>query len=159
MTEEAVVARHDRCEHEEKKRFLSYLKIPVGYGRSRYHKRTDSRAESSGANTPDPMSPHNIDQQDSTNSPMTSPPATPLPVQMDDSLPLPSIAVIRRRTVSQTKFVKDRESKEENSCNVTTDMVEVILKYVIKVCVFTVLQKTIYYLFIYGRLSKTFASC
>lgn len=128
LTEEAVVARHDRCEHEEKTRFLSYLKIPVGYGRSRYHKRTDSRAESSGANTPDPMSPHNIDQQDSTNSPMTSPPATPLPIQLDESLPLPSIAIMRRRTVSQTKFLRqDKESKEENCYNIAADMEEVRL--------------------------------
>lgn len=132
LTEEAVVARHDRCEHEEKKRFLSYLKIPVGYGRSRYHKRTDSRAESSGANTPDPMSPHNIDQQDSTNSPMTSPPATPMPIQLEENLPLPSIAIMRRRTVSQTKFLRqDKESKDENSYNLAADIEEVRLLLIV----------------------------
>ncbi|KAJ8948936.1 hypothetical protein NQ314_008314, partial [Rhamnusium bicolor] len=125
LTEESVIARHDRCEHEEKKKFLSYLKLPIGYGRSRAQKRTDSRAESSGANTPDPMSPHPIDQQDSTNSPMTSPPATPLSVQADDSTPLPSIAVMRRRTISQSRFAKDREVvKEETRCN-TPEVVEV----------------------------------
>lgn len=123
LTEEAAVVRHDKCEHEEKKRFLSYLKLPVGYGRNRSHRRTDSRAESSGANTPDPMSPHNLDQQDSTNSPMTSPPATPLPIQMDENNPLPSIAVMRRRTMSQSRFMK--ELKEETMCS-TADIVEVM---------------------------------
>lgn len=126
LSEEAVVVRHEKCEHEEKKRFLSYLKIPLGYGRSRYQKRTDSRAESSGANTPDPMSPHNLDQQELTNSPLTSPPDTPLPGQLDESISLPSIAVMRRRTVSQTKLFKDRELKEENICSFAADVIEVL---------------------------------
>lgn len=125
MTDEAVVARHDKCEHEEKNRFLSFLKVPAAYGRNRSHKRTDSRAESSGANTPDPMSPHNTDQQDSTYSPMTSPPATPLPLQMDDGIPLSSISVMRRRTMSQSRFHKERELREDNLNNIS-DIIEVI---------------------------------
>lgn len=125
LTDDAVFTRHDKCEYEEKKRFLSYLKLPIGHGRNRSHKRTDSRAESSGANTPDRMSPHNIDQQDSMNSPMASPPATPLGIQVDENMPLPSIAVMRRRTMSQSKFLRDRELKEETMCN-TADIIEVI---------------------------------
>ncbi|XP_074033413.1 non-specific lethal 1 [Leptinotarsa decemlineata] len=119
LSEESVINRHDRCEYEEKKRFLSYLKMPTGYGRTRVHKRTDSRAESSGANTPDPMSPHNIDPMENTTSPMTSPPATPLSLHQDESslpapLPsLPSIAVMRRRTMSQSRFAKDKDVKDE----------------------------------------------
>lgn len=123
MSEEAVITRHDKCEHDEKKRFLSYLKLPIGYGRHRAHKRTDSRTESSGANTPDPMSPHNLDQQDSTNSPMTSPPATPLSIQVDENTTLPSISVMRKRTMSQSRFSKDKEVKEEPV--MFTDIVEV----------------------------------
>ncbi|KAG5882640.1 hypothetical protein JTB14_025113 [Gonioctena quinquepunctata] len=119
LSEEATIGRHDRCEYDEKKRFLSYLKFPLGYGRTRVNKRTDSRAESSGANTPDPMSPHNNDQLDVSNSPMTSPPATPLPTHQEEStlpvpLPsLPSIAVMRRRTMSQSRFAKEKEFKDE----------------------------------------------
>ncbi|KAJ8960551.1 hypothetical protein NQ318_013839 [Aromia moschata] len=136
LSEEAAVARHDRCEHEEKKRFLSYLKLPVGYGRSRGHKRTDSRAESSGANTPDPMSPHPADGAEA-GSPLTSPPATPLSAGPADEPPppLPSVAVMRRRTVSQSRFAKadkEREPREEQAAGgaaaagySTPDVVEV----------------------------------
>ncbi|CAH0553618.1 unnamed protein product [Brassicogethes aeneus] len=132
LCEESVVARHDRCEHDEKKKFLSYLKLPLGYGR-RSHKRTDSRAESSGANTPDPMSPShgggqagpNASNNNENASPLASPPATPLPPALlkEEEAPmaaqaqLPSVSVMRRRTMSQSRFAKDRELKEEQRCN------------------------------------------
>ncbi|KDR09917.1 hypothetical protein L798_00354, partial [Zootermopsis nevadensis] len=51
LNEDTITARHDRCEVEEKKKFMSYIKLPHT-GRTRAHRRTDSRAESSGANTP-----------------------------------------------------------------------------------------------------------
>ncbi|XP_066142236.1 KAT8 regulatory NSL complex subunit 1 isoform X1 [Euwallacea fornicatus] len=107
VTEEAVQARHDRSELEEKKRFLSYMKFPPGYGRQRSHKRHDSLAESSGANTPDPASPRHDGSKSAGPEPllMGSPPATP-----GTEEPLPSIAVVRRRTVSQSRF---RDIKEE----------------------------------------------
>lgn len=112
-TEEAVLTRHEKCEHDEKKKFLSYLKLPLGYGRSRSHKRTDSRAESSGANTPDPLSPHAADNINSESSPLTSPPSTPMaPVLTEE--PLPSVSVLRKRTISQSRWVKERE---ESWCN------------------------------------------
>ncbi|CAH1184596.1 unnamed protein product [Phyllotreta striolata] len=134
VSDEAVIARHDRSEYEEKKRFLSYLKLPLGYGRSRSHKRTDSRAESSGGNTPDPLSPHDPDHHD---SPMTSPPTTPLSVNETVEHPtaalpqLPSIAVMRRRTMSQSKLGvgggggKDREIVRDESRATTPDIIEV----------------------------------
>lgn len=118
LTEEAVQARHDKCEHDEKKKFLSYLKLPLGYGRSRSHKRTDSRAESSGANTPDPQSPHAVDNAASENSPLTSPPSTPMAPGTSEE-PLPSVSVLRRRTISQSRWVKERE---ENRCNTPEHM-------------------------------------
>ncbi|XP_018324229.1 KAT8 regulatory NSL complex subunit 1 [Agrilus planipennis] len=124
LSEEALLARHEKSEHEEKKKFLSYLKFPVGSGRSRSHKRTDSRAESSGGNTPDPLSPHPIDHTNTTvsasdivtnsisgSSPVLSPPATPLP--SIDECPLPSVSVMRRRTISQSTRGKDRGIIEE----------------------------------------------
>ncbi|CAG9817137.1 unnamed protein product [Phaedon cochleariae] len=107
-SEEAVLARHDRSEYDEKKRFLSYLKMPPGgqTTRGRSHRRTDSRAESSEANTPDPMSPHphnpnsascagsasaaSIDQSGEVGSP----PATPMAVEGEGGgATLPSVAV------------------------------------------------------------------
>lgn len=119
LTDEAVVTRHDKCEHDEKKKFLSYLKLPVGYGRSRSHKRTDSRAESSGANTPDPLSPHGVDNTTSENSPLTSPPSTPMaPVTAEE--PLPSVSVLRRRTISQSRWLN--KEREEGVCNTPEHM-------------------------------------
>lgn len=115
MSEEAIISRHDRAEYEEKKKFLSYLKWPFGHQKSRGHKRTDSLAESSGANTPDPMSPHATDHHD---SPLTSPPATPLPEE-----PLPSISAMRKRTVSQSRFAKERDViREENGMTETIEV-------------------------------------
>ena len=59
VSEEACISRHDRSEVEERKKFMSYLKQPPGASRGRRRvDQLDSRAESSGANTPDPMSPH-----------------------------------------------------------------------------------------------------
>ena len=58
VSEEACIGRHDRSEVEERKKFMSYLKQPPGASRGRRRvDHVDSRAESSGANTPDPMSP------------------------------------------------------------------------------------------------------
>ncbi|CAH1153931.1 unnamed protein product [Phaedon cochleariae] len=132
-SEEAVLARHDRSEYDEKKRFLSYLKMPPGgqTTRGRSHRRTDSRAESSEANTPDPMSPHphnpnsasaaSIDQSGE----LGSPPATPMAVEGEGGgATLPSVAVMRRRTMSQSRFAKEKEAREESRC-ATPDLVEV----------------------------------
>lgn len=47
--------RHERCEMEERKRFMAYVKN-AHTGRPRAHRRTDSRAGSSGANTPGSLS-------------------------------------------------------------------------------------------------------
>lgn len=124
LTEEAVVVRHDKCEHDEKKKFLSYLKLPVGYGRTRSHKRTDSRAESSGANTPDPMSPHTGEILENISSPLTSPPATPLSLNNEETS-AQSISALRRRTISQSRWAKDKDNvKDDTRCN-TPETVEV----------------------------------
>lgn len=53
---EAVERRHERALAEERKKFSTYLKFPWST-RSRANRRIDSRADSSGANTPDPTSP------------------------------------------------------------------------------------------------------
>ncbi|XP_046686181.1 KAT8 regulatory NSL complex subunit 1 isoform X1 [Homalodisca vitripennis] len=91
LAEDVLVSRHERCEQEEKKKFSTYLKLPNSMARARSHRRADSRAESSGGNTPDPMSPA---APDCAGSPMTSPPATPQPADADCN--------VRRRTASQS---------------------------------------------------------
>lgn len=104
FSDDAMVSRHDRCEHDEKKRFLSYMKFPLGYGRQRSHKRHDSLADSSRANTPDPPSPHPEGAKtgaDGSTLLMASPPPTPGGATDE---PLPSIALMRRRTVSQSRL-------------------------------------------------------
>jgi KAT8 regulatory NSL complex subunit 1 len=52
LTEEILVNRHEKCEQEEKKKFSTYLKLPNSMARPRGQRRADSRAESSGGNTP-----------------------------------------------------------------------------------------------------------
>ncbi|XP_026673161.1 uncharacterized protein LOC108629422 isoform X2 [Ceratina calcarata] len=75
MSDETIALRHERSEREENKRFMTYMSMPH-QSRIRHNRRTDSRADS-GANTPDPMSPHASDFGGDTMSPITSPPATP----------------------------------------------------------------------------------
>nr|NP_001163622.1 non-specific lethal 1, isoform E [Drosophila melanogaster]NP_001262613.1 non-specific lethal 1, isoform P [Drosophila melanogaster]ACZ94918.1 non-specific lethal 1, isoform E [Drosophila melanogaster]AGB95993.1 non-specific lethal 1, isoform P [Drosophila melanogaster] len=56
LSDEAFIMRHQRALLEERRRFETFLKFPWST-RSRANRRVDSRAESSGANTPDPASP------------------------------------------------------------------------------------------------------
>lgn len=70
ISNEAYMHRHERALIEERKKFTTFLKFPYST-RSRANRRIDSQADSSGANTPDPMSPApstpatatNIDQE------------------------------------------------------------------------------------------------
>uniref|UniRef100_A0A1I8PXL1 PEHE domain-containing protein n=1 Tax=Stomoxys calcitrans TaxID=35570 RepID=A0A1I8PXL1_STOCA len=56
ISDDAMILRHERALTEERRKFQTYLKFPWST-RSRANRRIDSRAESSGANTPDPSSP------------------------------------------------------------------------------------------------------
>lgn len=68
ISNDAYAQRHERALVEERKKFTTFLKFPYST-RSRANRRIDS--QSSGANTPDPMSPApstpatatNIDQE------------------------------------------------------------------------------------------------
>lgn len=120
VADDTVSVRHEKCEHEERKKFLSYIKFPLTAGRSRANRRTDSRAESSGANTPDPMSPHTTETNEPGVSPLTSPPATPLSVTDEITSQSLTQSVLRRRTVSQSRWAKDRERVESVDTNVDT---------------------------------------
>ena len=101
------------------------MKFPYSSGRSRSHRRTDSRAESSGCNTPDPLSPHTGETLESTTSPLTSPPATPLSMNVDDSSSLPSISLLRRRTISQSRG-KDKDVLREENRSSSPEHIEVL---------------------------------
>lgn len=59
ISDEAILRRHENALAEERKKFAAYLKFPFGKTTSsRANRRIDSRADSSGTNTPtDPMSP------------------------------------------------------------------------------------------------------
>lgn len=115
VSDEAVMQRHERCEMEERKRFMAYVKN-ANPGRSRAHRRTDSRAGSSGANTPDPMSPNTpAELLGEGLSPITSPPATPgASTAEHDQCTSSSIAASianhiarRNRTLSQSRLVRE----------------------------------------------------
>lgn len=54
--EDYIMEKHNRSLLEERRKFSTFLKFPYST-RSRANRRIDSRAESSGANTPDPTSP------------------------------------------------------------------------------------------------------
>lgn len=54
ISNDAYAQRHERALVEERKKFTTFLKFPYST-RSRANRRIDS--QSSGANTPDPMSP------------------------------------------------------------------------------------------------------
>uniref|UniRef100_A0A0A1WY95 WASH complex subunit FAM21 homolog n=1 Tax=Zeugodacus cucurbitae TaxID=28588 RepID=A0A0A1WY95_ZEUCU len=81
ISEETVKLRHERALVEERRKFQTYLKYPWST-RSRANRRIDSRAESSGANTPDPTSPApqtaSLCGGDQESIPSPAPPSAPL---------------------------------------------------------------------------------
>ncbi|KAM0736530.1 KAT8 regulatory NSL complex subunit 1 [Formica fusca] len=113
MSDETIALRHERSEREEYKRFMTYLSMPH-QTRIRHNRRIDSRADS-GANTPDPMSPHaSSDFGGDVVSPFTSPPATPSQVQdteqpsgLDSHRPSALQNSFRRRTMPALRLGKD----------------------------------------------------
>lgn len=80
VTNEAYQQRHDRALTEERKKFSTFLKFPYST-RSRANRRIDSQADSSGANTPDPMSPAPSTLTQNVTNDQESAPTTPQPVE------------------------------------------------------------------------------
>ncbi|XP_031633683.1 KAT8 regulatory NSL complex subunit 1 [Contarinia nasturtii] len=74
ISDDAYQKRHDRALNEERNRFITFLKFPYST-RSRANRRIDS--QSSGANTPDPMSPAPSTPAAATNVDQESAPPTP----------------------------------------------------------------------------------
>uniref|UniRef100_A0A182LRK5 PEHE domain-containing protein n=1 Tax=Anopheles culicifacies TaxID=139723 RepID=A0A182LRK5_9DIPT len=131
ISDEAIMLKHDRALQEERKKFQPYMKFP--WSRPRAKRRTDSRAGSSGGNTPDPTSPAPpTPMVDHDSSPAC--PSTPLTPQ--DGQELSEANVInalnkslhkkeRRRTVSSK-----REDQQTQGVGTTTpDTREVVSPY------------------------------
>ncbi|XP_065361059.1 uncharacterized protein nsl1 isoform X2 [Calliphora vicina] len=130
ICDDAMFLRHERALTEERRKFQTYLKFPWST-RSRANRRIDSRAESSGANTPDPSSPApqtpSVGGGDLESIPSPLNPATPMnPLDTiseagDNSTsflgvgPLPSLSSKRyeRRRTTSTK--RDRELERRSS--------------------------------------------
>ncbi|KAI8129024.1 KAT8 regulatory NSL complex subunit 1 [Lucilia cuprina] len=138
ISDDAMFLRHERALTEERRKFQTYLKFPWST-RSRANRRIDSRAESSGANTPDPSSPApqtpSVGGGDLESIPSPLNPATPLDTISeagDNSTsflgvgPLPSLSSKRyeRRRTTSTK--RDRELERRSS---TPDSKELIPPY------------------------------
>uniref|UniRef100_A0A1L8DKG7 Putative kat8 regulatory nsl complex subunit 1 n=1 Tax=Nyssomyia neivai TaxID=330878 RepID=A0A1L8DKG7_9DIPT len=120
-----IATIHERSLLDERKKFSTFLKFPYST-RSRANRRIDSRAESSGANTPDPTSPSVTVDQESIPSPACpSTPLTPLehgegttdtnstPTIVPIANPLVNVALMRserRRTTSLKVLRGDREN-------------------------------------------------
>ncbi|GAB0088766.1 KAT8 regulatory NSL complex subunit 1 [Sergentomyia squamirostris] len=119
---ETIAQIHERSLLDERKKFSTFLKFPYST-RSRANRRIDSRAESSGANTPDPTSPSVAVDQESIPSPACpSTPLTPLEhVDGGDTISTPTVPIAnplssstlirseRRRTISLKLLSKDRD--------------------------------------------------
>ncbi|XP_076663793.1 non-specific lethal 1 [Andrena cerasifolii] len=119
MSDETIASRHERSEREENKRFMTYMNMPH-QSRIRHNRRTDSRADS-GANTPDPMSPHASDFGGDMMSPITSPPATPSQVQdpehqhnSDTNRSSALQNALRRRTTPTLRIGRDETGTSVN---------------------------------------------
>merc|ERR1719273_2284500 len=115
ISESVYQLRHSRAEVDEKKRYSTPVRI-VGMGsganRNRSHRRLNSQAEaSSGCNTPDPMSPSQVDSVEVATRPSTPDEATVTPT----GTPGNSAASIkgRRRTSSTTVKSRDRNPSED----------------------------------------------
>uniref|UniRef100_A0A6B2EBD4 Putative kat8 regulatory nsl complex subunit 1 n=1 Tax=Phlebotomus kandelakii TaxID=1109342 RepID=A0A6B2EBD4_9DIPT len=120
---ETIATKHERSLLDERKKFSTFLKFPYST-RSRANRRIDSRAESSGANTPDPTSPSVAVDQESIPSPAcpstpltplehtegttdtNSTPIAPIPNPLSNSTLLRSE---RRRTTSLKLLSRDRD--------------------------------------------------
>ncbi|XP_053660738.1 uncharacterized protein LOC128709745 [Anopheles marshallii] len=131
ISDEAIMLKHERALQEERKKFQTYLKFP--WSRPRAKRRTDSRAGSSGGNTPDPTSPAPptpmVDHDSSPACPST-------PITPQDGQELSEANVInalnkslhkkeRRRTVSS----KREDQQTQGAGTTTPDTREVVTPY------------------------------
>uniref|UniRef100_A0A2M4B9T4 Putative kat8 regulatory nsl complex subunit 1 n=1 Tax=Anopheles marajoara TaxID=58244 RepID=A0A2M4B9T4_9DIPT len=136
ISEEAIQLKHERALQEERKKFQTYMKFP--WSRPRANRRTESRAGSSGANTPDPPSPAPpTTMVDHDSSPTC--PSTPLTPQ--DGQILSETNVInainkslhkkeRRRTVSSKRDEQQQQhAQQATGSNTPPDAREVVNPY------------------------------
>ncbi|KAM7359603.1 non-specific lethal 1 isoform 2-T6 [Cochliomyia hominivorax] len=141
ISDDAMFLRHERALTEERRKFQTYLKFPWST-RSRANRRIDSRAESSGANTPDPSSPApqtpSVGGGDLESIPSPLNPATPMnPLDTNSEAgdnstsflgvgPLPTLSSKRYERRRTTSSKRDREVERRSS---TPDSKELIPPY------------------------------
>ncbi|XP_075146762.1 non-specific lethal 1 isoform X2 [Haematobia irritans] len=133
ISDDAMILRHEKALTEERRKFQTYLKFPWST-RSRANRRIDSRAESSGANTPDPSSPApqtpSVGGGDQESIPSPSNPSTPLNIldtvseAGDNSTSFLGVAFLsnhnsskrqeRRRTTSTKRDLERRSSTPDS---------------------------------------------
>ncbi|XP_035205557.1 KAT8 regulatory NSL complex subunit 1-like [Stegodyphus dumicola] len=124
ILEDTYIKRHEKLEVEEKKMLRSSALGLTGKSRRGRRHRCDSRADSSGANTPDPVLLYNQDIMFQVpnsivtagpSSPAASPPTTPssATVMSDDSQPSYGNGSLAR--FEKRKFVIHKKTSEENA--------------------------------------------
>lgn len=120
ISDEAYIARHQRALIEERRRFETFLKFPWST-RSRANRRVDSRAESSGANTPDPTSPaaSQLAGPTADNESIPSPLAQTTQQHPLDALSGDGEITKRRRTTSSKLKDHDRRSNTPDTRDVS----------------------------------------
>ncbi|XP_055905984.1 uncharacterized protein LOC129941381 [Eupeodes corollae] len=148
ISDEAMILRHERALTEERRKFQTFLKFPYST-RSRANRRIDSRAESSGANTPDPTSPAPNTpsvggDQESIPSPFApSTPLTPLesiaetgetssnPSALDNTTSIMSLlnSISKKQERRRTVSTKKEKEKDEHRRSSTPDPRDLIPPY------------------------------
>lgn len=146
ISDEAMILRHERALIEERRKFQTFLKFPYST-RSRANRRIDSRAESSGANTPDPTSPAPNTpsvggDQESIPSPLApSTPMTPLesiaetgetpsnPSALDNTPSIMNLLNSISRKQERRRTVSTKKEKDEHRRSSTPDPRDLIPPY------------------------------
>lgn len=146
ISNEAMILRHERALTEERRKFQTFLKFPYST-RSRANRRIDSRAESSGTNTPDPTSPAPNTpsvggDQESIPSPIApSTPLTPLesisetgepssnPSALDNTPTIMNLLNSISRKQERRRTVSTKREKDEHRRSSTPDPRDLIPPY------------------------------
>uniref|UniRef100_A0A182Q8H2 PEHE domain-containing protein n=1 Tax=Anopheles farauti TaxID=69004 RepID=A0A182Q8H2_9DIPT len=130
ISEEAIMLKHDRALQEERKKFRTYLKFP--WSRPRAKRRTDSRAGSSGGNTPDPTSPAPptpmVEHDSSPACPST--PLTPHDGQeLSEANVMNAINSLHKKERRRTVSSKREDQQAQGAGTTTPDTREVVSPY------------------------------
>jgi hypothetical protein len=95
----------------------------------------------------DPMSPNNMldPHGEAGGSPLTSPPATPLAILLDSDVMSYQTMLGRRRTMSQSRWAKDRDRDRDEPRSSTPDSVIEVGVVISLIAVFTLYATNVKY--------------